>query len=219
MSPHIPINPPVSHPNTPSTTHHHHNKTPNQYTASLLRSLETAAIAQSGSNSYPAYYDPNSGVFPLWRVGLQGQGQIVGMGDSGLDMQSCFFNDPNHPDPGLHHRKVISYRAALGDGQDVSGHGTHTAGTLGGAVLGGGAMASYNGIAPMVKIAFTDLGTIDPSMCVVGVLAGVFVDDVCIQIWGFYTHKYTHTHKCIMLPSHSSLSSSSSPSHWSGNHP
>ena len=33
------------------------------------------------------------------RHGLQGQGQIVGVADTGLDVNNCFFSDPGGPDP------------------------------------------------------------------------------------------------------------------------
>jgi hypothetical protein len=34
------------------------------------------------------------GLHPIWEAGLRGEGQIVGMGDSGVDMDSCYFYDP-----------------------------------------------------------------------------------------------------------------------------
>lgn len=35
----------------------------------------------------------------LWKKGLQGQGQVVAVGDTGLDYDSCFFYDPDRPVP------------------------------------------------------------------------------------------------------------------------
>ena len=32
---------------------------------------------------------------PFWKVGLDGTGEVVGVGDTGLDTNSCFFYDPN----------------------------------------------------------------------------------------------------------------------------
>ena len=34
---------------------------------------------------------------PFWAVGLDGKGQILGFGDSGLDMDHCDFVDPDVP--------------------------------------------------------------------------------------------------------------------------
>jgi subtilisin family serine protease len=34
------------------------------------------------------------GLHPIWEAGLRGEGQIVGIGDSGVDMDSCYFYDP-----------------------------------------------------------------------------------------------------------------------------
>ena len=31
---------------------------------------------------------------PLWAAGLDGTGQVIGSGDSGIDVDSCYFNDP-----------------------------------------------------------------------------------------------------------------------------
>lgn len=67
--------------------------------------------------------------FPLWKAGLTGEGQVVGVVDSGIDMDSCYFWDPAFVDyqhsnsttkpsdgaPGIHmfmnhtHRKVVQY--------------------------------------------------------------------------------------------------------------
>jgi subtilisin family serine protease len=77
---------------------------------------------------------------------LYGQEQIVAIGDTGVDFDSCFFHDRQNPNialnsKGMAHRKVIAYitapvsdapnapRATPGDDE---GHGTHTAGSLAG---------------------------------------------------------------------------------------
>ncbi|GIM12758.1 hypothetical protein Vretimale_16002 [Volvox reticuliferus] len=31
---------------------------------------------------------------PYWKAGLQGQGEVLGVGDTGLDIESCYFADP-----------------------------------------------------------------------------------------------------------------------------
>ena len=32
---------------------------------------------------------------PFWEVGLDGTGEVVGVGDTGVDTESCYFYDPN----------------------------------------------------------------------------------------------------------------------------
>jgi len=93
---------------------------------------------------------------PFWAQGLTGQGEIVGVGDTGLDTKSCFFWDPNH-DVGYEHDKVIGYRG-FADYEDTSGHGTHVCGSIAGRAGNDSGYSSYNGMAPDAKLAFTDLG-------------------------------------------------------------
>lgn len=118
---------------------------------------------------------------------LTSQGQLVGVGDSGLDLDSCWLRDPGGRPPGPDHRKVHAYNSAYGDVIDGNGHGTHVvstilgdagtgAGTGGGGGdddAGGGAGAeessrsfregggaeAYDGMAPSARVVFTDIGT------------------------------------------------------------
>jgi hypothetical protein len=106
----------------------------------LLRYPAQGTLAQPASRT------------PLWSKGIRGQNQIVGVGDSGLDMESCFFSDRaggndtaltlvrargpnntvyNYPT----HRKVVQY-AAYADGitNEIGAHGTHVAGSVAGSL-------------------------------------------------------------------------------------
>lgn len=86
------------------------------------------------------YQTPDAHVF--WSAGLDGKGQIVGMGDSGIDMRSCYFADPAAPfapAPGAdewanpNHRKVVYYWGLADETfRDLVGHGTHTSGSVAG---------------------------------------------------------------------------------------
>lgn len=48
---------------------------------------------------------------PLWSAGVRGLGEVVGIGDSGVDLASCFFRDPTGAAAGPAHRKVGRYRS------------------------------------------------------------------------------------------------------------
>lgn len=79
----------------------------------------------------------------LWNLGLRGQGQILGISDSGIRVTHRQFFDATVPlnDFGDYpaHRKIIAYKRAVpnpfitfGDEPIQAFHGTHTAGTLAG---------------------------------------------------------------------------------------
>ena len=106
----------------------------------------------------------------LWQAGIKGAGQVVGVGDSGLDVDSCYFSDagqalnqaqfargsvrdlPNH-------RKIAQYFAAS-DGEDLpGGHGTHVAGSVAGYHTANNDQESFfNGVAYEAKVAVFDIG-------------------------------------------------------------
>ena len=99
-------------------------------------------MVQSGTSGESMTFSPYSA------QGLLGDNQIGAIADSGLDIGSCYFNDPRvvqvyddikTPDitsqPGS--RKVIQYTFSdSGDITDViAGHGTHASGTMLGSVV------------------------------------------------------------------------------------
>eukprot|EP00903_Cladosiphon_okamuranus_P005711 g5671.t1 len=83
---------------------------------------------------------------PMRSAGLTGAGEVIGVTDTGLDDNSCFFRDDvlglvprtsmanaeSHPE----YRKVIQY-INFADGEDADGHGTHVAGIAAGKVYDG----------------------------------------------------------------------------------
>ncbi|WP_176371604.1 discoidin domain-containing protein [Desulfosediminicola flagellatus] len=98
---------------------------------------------------------------PLWDKGLTGAGQIVGVGDTGLDVDMAFFWDGVQGIPtstvNNEQRKVLSYHDLAGNGDwDAHDHGTHVAGTIAGKSLGPN--ASYNGVAYDAKLVIQDIG-------------------------------------------------------------
>ncbi|MBI4415882.1 MAG: S8 family serine peptidase, partial [Euryarchaeota archaeon] len=73
---------------------------------------------------------------PVHDQGIYGTGQIVTVGDTGIDFEHDAFEDPSVPAPGPGHRKVTDYYVpgnAGGDGSDQGiNHGTHVSGTVAG---------------------------------------------------------------------------------------
>ncbi|GMI14902.1 hypothetical protein TrLO_g7348 [Triparma laevis f. longispina] len=121
---------------------------------------EAAWITQSGNRT-----DDHT---PFWNHGITGSGITVGVADSGLDHQSCYFYDSSKPvsfstDPDLNvpiwqdtrHRKVVQYVGYAGnnEGED-GGHGTHVVGS----VLGNRVDDVHDGMAYDAKVAFYDIG-------------------------------------------------------------
>ena len=106
-------------------------------------------------------------------LGLDGKGQIVGVSDTGIDENSCFFRDPTGgkvikssiDDPKIDHnnRKIVEYITYSDNYGDVTaGHGTHVCGSIAGSCLQDDHTPSenvkqYHGIAPGAKIAFFDI--------------------------------------------------------------
>jgi len=75
---------------------------------------------------------------PVHDHGIFGTGQLVTLGDTGLDYGHPDFSDPNHTTPGTDHRKVKDYYSppcppgGCNDHDDGINHGTHTSGSIAG---------------------------------------------------------------------------------------
>lgn len=89
--------------------------------------------------------------------GLDGTGQIVGVGDSGLDHDMCWFRDPLGTPIGPMHRKVVGYAIAADDYDGDAGHGTHVSGTVAGDQEPVTGATTANGMAPKARLFMTDL--------------------------------------------------------------
>uniref|UniRef100_A0A7S0J3W4 WW domain-containing protein n=1 Tax=Calcidiscus leptoporus TaxID=127549 RepID=A0A7S0J3W4_9EUKA len=132
----------------------------------LLNSA-AAQVVQSGSTPIGGGANSNIvGETPIWDMGIHGEGEIIGVGDSGLDTGHCFFEQAagqNAVDQqyGPDHRKVVSYRPfADGEATGTADHGTHVTGTI----LGESSNldetgASEMGVAFKAKVSFTDIGS------------------------------------------------------------
>jgi subtilisin family serine protease len=85
----------------------------------------------------------DSSYVPYTRMGLQGQGEVVAVGDTGADQQSCYFIEANatnrvtpspiySPTTNPNARKIVQYSYYPGGDttDDVSGHGSFVLGTV-----------------------------------------------------------------------------------------
>ena len=96
------------------------------------RNWQASAIIQSGKGAPSAAGSTNAAAdaatHPLWAANVTGKGQVIGGGDSGLDLSHCFFADPAVP---------IELRPA-GGGSSGGGAGGGWRGFFGGGNGGGG---------------------------------------------------------------------------------
>ena len=164
----------------------------NQYSRATV-----AGGAVKNPPTVPQPIDP-----PLWQADIKGSGEVVGIGDTGVDMQSCFFNDPYVSIPGPFHRKVVMYRSTdTGNKRDDHGHGTHCAGIIAGSPSNPSTSSAVNpdsGLAPEAKLAVTDLDEgLDDEMVIPPSMKDYYAHawDVGARVhsdsWGQTTSEYT----------------------------
>jgi subtilisin family serine protease len=112
---------------------------------------------------------------PIFDHGLFGENQVIGIMDTGLDVDECRFNDPGSGLPAINdadgievdprHRKVLAVDFHWDADQppgpsswDDQGHGTHVAGSAAGDVRGNGVHDAVDGMAPAAKLVIQDGG-------------------------------------------------------------
>ncbi|MEO7454177.1 MAG: S8 family serine peptidase [Fimbriimonadales bacterium] len=98
----------------------------------------------------------------IWDRGIHGEGQTVGIIDTGVYRGHDMFRDPIDNTPGPNHRKLVYYSSSGGINSSSS-HGTHTAGTLAGDQFPITGSTFRNGIAYAAKMAYTNLSDIGGS--------------------------------------------------------
>jgi subtilisin family serine protease len=94
---------------------------------------------------------------PIWERGIRGQGQIVGIGDTGLDYDMPWFHDLVNNPIGPAHRKVVAYTPYADDYDGDFGHGTHVACTVAGNRTPVDGLSEANGMAPGARLFVQDI--------------------------------------------------------------
>lgn len=118
---------------------------------------------------------------PVYDYGIYGDNQLIGIGDTGIDYDNCFFYDPDVELPvnklDMKHRKIVYYHTVpvnpdvsespMGPATDEEGHGTHTAGSVAGKLMVNKHVTSnsdilndlvtYNGVAENAKLIVWDI--------------------------------------------------------------
>jgi len=117
----------------------------------------------------------------LWKRGLTGKGQLIGVGDTGIDVKHCMFYDPenevpffqwngSNTPPKSNHRKIAAYWSYMDgvDSEGLFGHGTHVSGIASGSPLAADtpdSMKMYKSLAFDSKLVFMDIGCDDGDSC------------------------------------------------------
>ena len=153
-------------------------------------------------------------VQPLYNHGIHGEEQLIGLTDTGIDIYSCFFYDPEHEvryqigDADTLHRKISIYIPYSNDREDgVDAHGTHVAGTLVGESnqddrynVSKTTFLNSQGIAYKARLVFEDIGEGSGSSAklqtprrIVNLVDMVYSQGARIHSasWGAYASTYT----------------------------
>lgn len=105
----------------------------------------TAGTVQSGT----------PGTTPIWNAGIHGENQIIGIIDSGIDINHCFFQDNVDNNVRPSHRKVVGFRAS---GTTPDFHGTFVAGIAVGDDFNVPGAHMHRGIAWAARLTFSSIG-------------------------------------------------------------
>lgn len=105
---------------------------------------------------------------PFYARKIYGRDQIIGCGDTGVDVDNCFFYDPDHPVQYYYspydevvpsaHNKIAGYVAYADDGDEYGGHGTHVTGSIAGGIDKTNPWTMFHGAAPEARLSFFDMG-------------------------------------------------------------
>ena len=89
---------------------------------------EVAEQIEDNGNTAGTIQSGTPGSVPIWDKGLHGEGQIVGVVDTGtIDINHCMFRDPTNNTPSATHRKILEVRNA-----SATDHATFVGGIVAG---------------------------------------------------------------------------------------
>jgi subtilisin family serine protease len=113
-----------------------------------------ARILQSGE----AYPSTGLDAAPFWKAGINGTGQLMQVGDSGLDVDHCMFSDNGNP-IGSNHRSVQAYvEEYVPSDAELGEHGTHVTGSVLGRNVNTDPEEGEDGVAFGARVHFTAFG-------------------------------------------------------------
>ena len=172
------------------------------YSIRLLREYSTQEVISTRTDMEGAYSH-----------GLLGEDVLIGLSDTGIDVNSCFFYDSKHEvrydsnAEDTNHRKIALYIPYSNNAEDGgNAHGTHVAGTLAGETEEDSSLSAYNGIAYRSRLVFFDIGTgtgqdtkLETPRRIVNLIDAVYSAGALVHSasWGSYTNSYTYDTACI----------------------
>ena len=118
----------------------------------------TAGFLETGETNFS--YKNGYLISQRQSLNLTGEGEVVGVVDTGIDYKHPMFRDEQElklNEVNENHRKIVFYDAWKDGYDNAPGHGTHTASIIAGEAKCGNVMPMYNGIAPKSKIFFVDI--------------------------------------------------------------
>ncbi|MFN8463942.1 MAG: S8 family serine peptidase [Caldilineaceae bacterium] len=113
---------------------------------------EVGEIIEDNGNTAGTIQSGTPGTVPIWDQGLHGEGQIIGIIDSPIDIGHCFFRDNVDNTIRPAHRKVVGFRNVAG--ATVGNHGTFVAGIAAGDDAGNPGGAANRGNAWAARLTF-----------------------------------------------------------------
>jgi hypothetical protein len=118
-------------------------------------------------------------VTPIWNAGLHGENQVIGIIDSVVDINHCFFEDDLNNTVGPAHRKVVGLRNSSGSG--VGSHGTFVAGIAIGDDLNVPATHVNRGVAWAARLTFGNSNDISGTVSMFNYLSAAAADGATIH--------------------------------------